>query len=191
MCYRDDVMLTLFGSVPGPFHDALVQQQLEAMRKPRSVTIAWRHRIMLLLGFLFLCLWSTLWTRGLIEGWRKHTSWNVFGVLFLVVFVCLWLAQVRRELRNYSLLTDGDFALGRVTSQRTIGGKSKRSTITYEFTDSIGRTWGGKADDSTKKYVENMAVLVFYNQYDPQQNVAVCTTVWRVRKPDGKLIDVS
>jgi hypothetical protein len=161
------------------------------MPKPRSVTIAWRDRVFLLLVFLFFCLWATLWTRGIIEDWRKQTSWSVFRVLFLVVFAGLWLAQVHRELRNYSLLTDGDFALGRITSQRTSGGKSKRSTITYEFTDTVGRTWNGKGDDSTKKYVENMAVMVFYNQYDPQQNVAVCTTVWKVRKPDGKLIDLS
>src|SRR5258708_12817283 len=89
--YRNDVMLTLFGSVPGAFHDGLVQQQLEAMPKPRSVTIAWRDRVVLLLVFLFLCLWATLWTRGIIEGWKKQASWNVFGVLFLVVFVFFWL----------------------------------------------------------------------------------------------------
>src|SRR5258708_7842527 len=189
--YRNDVMLTLFGSVPGAFHDGLVQQQLEAMPKPRSVTIAWRDRVVLLLVFLFLYLWATLWTRGIIEGWKKQASWNVFGVLFLVVFVFLWLAQVRRELRNCGLLTDGDFALGRITSQRRSGGKSKRSTITYESTDTIGRIWSGKGDDATKKYVENMAVIVFCNQYDPRQSVAVCTTIWKVRKPDGRLIDLN
>ncbi len=92
------------------------------MPKPRNVTIAWRDRVVLLLVFLFLCLWATLWTRGIIEGWKKQASWNVFGVLFLVVFVFLWL-----------------------------------------FTMSMIRN----------------------------RNVAVCTTIWKVRKPDGRLIDLN
>lgn len=189
MCYRDVVMLTLFGTVPGPFRDVETRHQLEALPRPRKVTIAWRDRILLLFVFLFLCVWTTFWTKAIIDSWNKRTHWNIFAVSFLLLLLFIWLAQIRRELRNYSLLTDGDVALGRVTSQRTSGGKNKRSVITYEFADSVGRTWNGKGDDSTKKYIENMAVIVFYDPYEPDKNVAVCTTVWRVRISDGKLID--
>lgn len=184
-------MLTLFGSVPGPFRDAEVRQELEALPRPRKVGIAWRDRILLLFALLFLCVWTTLWTKAIIESWHKHTNWNLFAVPFLLFLLVIWLAQVRRELRNYSLLTDGDVALGRVTSQRMSGGKGKRSVITYEFADKVGRTWSGKGDDSTRKYIESMPVVVLYDQYDPVKNVAVCTTVWKVRRSDGKLIDHS
>ena len=190
MCYTNNVMLTLFGSVPGPFNDSRILQQLETLPKPRIVTVAWRDRVLLLLGFLFSCLWATLWTRAIIESWRKQTGWDVFAVLFLVLFVFLWLIQVRRELRNHSLLTNGDFALGQITSQRESGGKSKRSRITYEFIDTVGRTWSGKGDDLTKKYSENMSVIVFYDQLNQQQNVAICATGWRVRRSDGNLLDL-
>ncbi len=181
-------MISLFGSVPGPFGDSRLRQQLEGLPRPRIVTIAWRDRIILLFVFLFLCLWTILWTRAILESWKSQTGWATFAFFFLVIFASLWLYELRREIRNRPILANGEFALGRVTSQQDVGGRTRKSKIAYEFTDAHGRTWSGKGYDSTKAYTENMSVIVFYEPCDPSQNVALCTTVWRLRSKYGGLI---
>ncbi len=181
-------MVTLFGSVPGLFDDFRLQQQLDSLPRPRIVTMGWRDRIILLFVFLFLCVWTTLWTRAILESWRSQPNWAVFAILFLVIFASLWLYELRRELRNRPILANGEFALGRVTSQQDVGGRTRKSKIAYKFTDAHGRTWTGKGYDTTKAYTENMAVMVFYEPNDPSRNVALCTTVWRLRSKNGDLI---
>ena len=182
------IMITLFGSVPGPFGDSRLEQQLNGLPRPRIVTIAWGDRIILLFVFLFLGLWTTLWTRAIRESWKSQNGWAVFAVFFLVIFASLWLYELRRELRNRPILANGEFALGRVTSQQDVGGRSRKSKIAYEFTDAHGRTWGGKGYDTTKAYTKNMSLMVFYEPNDPSQNVALWTTVWRLRSEHGGLI---
>jgi hypothetical protein len=100
----------------------------------------------------------------------------------------MWMYEVRRELRNRPILAEGEFALGKVTSQQDVGGKTRKSKIVYGFADALGRTWTGKGYDSTKAYTENMSLIVFYCSNDPSQNVALCTTVWRLQSADGNLI---
>ena len=184
-------MITLFGSVPGPFDDSRLQQQLDGLPRPRIVSIAWRDRIILLFVFLFLCVWTILWTQAILESWKSRTDWTLFAVLFLVIFAALWLYELRRELQNRAILANGEFALGRVTSQQDVGGKSRKSKIAYEFTDAHGRTWSGKGYDTTKAYTENMSLVVCYKPNDPSRNVALCTTVWRLRSKYGELISPS
>ena len=184
-------MVTLFGSHPGPFGDSRLGEQLDGLPRPRIVTIAGRDRIILLFVFLFLCLWTVLWTRAILESWKSKTDFALFAVIFLVIFASLWLHELRRELRNRSILANGEFALGRITFQEDVGGKTRKSKITYEFSDVLGRTWNGKGHDSTKAYTEHMSLMVFYEPDDPSQNVALCTTVWRLRSKHGDLISPS
>jgi len=184
-------MITVFGSAPGPFNDSRAKQQLDALPRPRIVTIAWRDRIILLIVFLFLCLWTILWTRAILESWKSQAGWGAFAVFFLVIFASFWLYELRRELRNRPILANGEIALGRVTSQQDVGGRTRKSKITYEFADPLGRTWNGKGYDSTKAYTESMSLIVFYAPHVPSQNVAFCTTVWRLRSEDGSLISPS
>jgi hypothetical protein len=181
-------MITLFGSVPGPFGDSRLEHQLDRLQRPRTVAIAWRDRVILLFVFLFVCLWTILWTRSILNNWKSHAQWDVFAIVFLLAFVGMWLYEVRRELRNRPILIEGEFALGKVTSQRDVGGRTKKSKIAYEFTDALGRTWNGRGYDSTKAYTENMSLMVFYEPHDPSQNVTLCATVWRLRSADGNLI---
>lgn len=185
------IMITLFGSVPGPFNDSRLQQQLNGLPRPRVVTIAWRDRVILLFVFLFVCLWTILWTRAILESWKSRTGLAAFAVFFLVIFASLCLHELRREIRNRPILEDGEFVLGRVTSQQDVGGKTRKSKIAYEFNDALGRTWSGKGYDTTKAYKENMSLIVFYEPNDPSQNVALCTTVWRLRSNHEGLISPS
>ena len=184
-------MISLIDSVPGPFGDSRLEQQLEGLPRPRIVTIAWRDRIILLFVFSLLCLWTILWTRSILESWRSQTGWATFAVFFLVIFASSWVYELRRELRNRPILANGEFALGRVTSQQDVGGRTRKSKIAYEFTDALGRTWTGKGYDSTKAYTANTSLIVFYESNDPSQNVALCTTVWRLRSNRGGLISPS
>lgn len=182
-------MLTLFGSVPGPFDDLRIKGQVEALPRPRTVVTAWRDRIILLAILAFSCIWATLWTRGIYTSWQKgNKTWSLIALFFLAFLILMTLLEMRRELRNRALLIDGELALGRVTHQRTTGTKTRKSEVSYEFTDAVGRTVTGRGYDWTKKYVENMPLIVFYEPRDPSQNVSICTTLWKLRTPNGSLI---
>jgi hypothetical protein len=106
-------MATLFGSDPGPFSNSCLEEEFGVPR-PRIVAIAGRDRIILLFVSLFLCLWTVLWTRAIVASWKNKTGFPLFAVLFLAIFASLWLHALHRELRNRSILANGEFALGRV-----------------------------------------------------------------------------
>jgi hypothetical protein len=183
-------MITLFGAVPG-LGDSRLEQQLNGLPRPRIVSIAWRDRIILFFVFSFLVLWMIAWTRAMLESWKRQPGWGALAVLLLPIYASLWVYELRRELRNRPILANGEFALGAVTSQQDIGGRTRRSKIAYEFRDTQGRIWRGKGYDFTKAYAENMAILVFYEPNDPSQNVALCATIWRLRSKHGELISPS
>ena len=73
-----------------------------------------------------------------------------------------WKICVATEVRNRSLLELGKLTVGRVTWQKTVGGKSKTSRITYVFKDDSGFERHGEGTDRSRKYREGMPLLVFF-----------------------------
>jgi hypothetical protein len=182
-------MLTLFGTVPGPYSDARLKEKLAALPKPRVVAISWGNQASFLFLFLFLCVWAAGWTRAIVESWKTQMGWAILAAFFGISFGWIWFRELRREIRSRSLLMNGELALGQISSQQTTGTRNKRSEITYEFADASGRRGHGKGFDQTKKYAVNMPIIIFYEGHDLSQNVAICATVWKLRAPDGKLVD--
>ena len=80
--------------------------------------------------------------------------------------------------------------IGHVTSQTKTGGKSNSSRITYTFTDQSGLECPGEGTDYTKKYLEGMPVIVFFDRSDSKESVAACCTTWKLKSPDGKFLDL-
>jgi hypothetical protein len=181
-------MLTLFGTVPGPFGDDRLIVKLAALPKPRTVGISGGDQVSVVVLFLLLGGWAIGWTRTL-HAKSETLSGGAILAVFLGAFA-LWtlLREVLREIRNRSLLMNGEVSLGQISSQQTTGPRSKRSEITYEFIDASGRKAHGKGFDLTKEYAVNMPVIIFYEADDPSQNVAICATIWKLPTSGGGLV---
>jgi len=184
-------MLTLFQTDSDLREEERLRQKAQGIGLPRVVVIPIWSLLLSALSFVFLIAWTAkLWPR-LPVLWRSD---NKFAVLFLVVvplfILYAWLEDWRREVRNRSLLELGQATLGHVTSQTTTGGKSRTSQITYAFMDESGLEHPGKGTDYTRKYLEGMPVIVFFDRSDPKENVAACCTKWKLKSPDGKFLNL-
>ncbi len=191
MCCTLADMITLFPTESDLREEERLRQKVQSIDFPRAVAIPIWTLLLSALGFLFLIFWAArLWPHlpGLSRSDHKST------VLFFVAissFVAYgWLQNLRREVRNCSLLELGQATLGHVTSQTTVGGKSKSSRITYTFTDESGLEHAGKGTDHTKKYLEGMALIVFFDRSDPKENLAACCTMGKLKSPDGKFLNL-
>ena len=115
---------------------------------------------------------------------RGITNSDVGNLLPLALLGLIWLlvavTSFRSILRDRSLLSDGEVAIGTVTSQSYIGGKNRASRIVYEFKDVAGRTFSGKGDDRTGKLFEEMQTPVFYDPTNPAKNVALAAASYDV-----------
>ena len=143
------------------------------------------------IAFLFLVVWTSLLWPRLPEIWRSDHKFT--ALLFVVgpFFVLYtWLEQLRHEVRNRPLLELGNLTVGRVTSQVTVSGKSKRSQITYTFKDESGFERSGEGTDRSRKYQEGMPLLVFFDQSDPARSVAACCTTWRLKNLNGEFLNL-
>jgi hypothetical protein len=106
-------MVTLLGSDPGPFSNSCLEEEFGVPR-PRSVAIAGREQ-----NYSAFCLSILMPLDGSMDpsnrcSWKNKTGFVPFAVFFLAIFASLWLHALRRELRNRSILANGEFALGRV-----------------------------------------------------------------------------
>jgi hypothetical protein len=143
------------------------------------------------LAFLFLVVWTALLSPRLPEIWRSDHKLRVLWFVAVPLFILFaWLQDLRHEIRNRSLLEVGKLTVCRVTSQATTGGKSNKSQITYSFRDDSGFERSGKGTDRSRKYQTGMPLIVFFDQSDPAKSVAACCTIWRLKNPDGKLLDL-
>jgi len=109
---------------------------------------------------------------------------------FSLFVLYAWLEELRHEIRNRPLLELGKLTVGRVTSQVMVGGKSKKSQITYTFKDESGFERTGKGTDRSRKYQEGMPLLVFFDQSDPAKSVAACCTTWKLKSLDGEFLNL-
>ena len=100
----------------------------------------------------------------------------MFGLVWSIVAFTMF----RSLVRDRSLLTDGEIAIGTVTSQFYSGGESRESKIEYQFKDGAGRTISGKCADKTRKLFEEMQTPVFYDPMDPAKNVALAGATYDV-----------
>ncbi len=110
------------------------------------------------------------------SGFGNLLPLALFGLVWALVAFTLF----RSILRDRSLLSDGEIAIGTVTSQSYAGGENRESRITYEFKDAAGRTFSGKGSDRTRKLFEEMQTPVFYDPNNPARNVALAAATYDV-----------
>lgn len=184
-------MLTLFPADSLLREEERLRQKAQSIGLPRVVVIPVWNLVLGALGFLFLVVWTDLlWLRlpGIWQSDHKFTA--LLFVAFPLFVLYAWLQELRHEFRNRSLLELGKLTVGRVTSQATVGGKSKTSQITYTFKDESGFERSGKGTDRSRKYQIGMPLLVFFDQNDPVKSVAACCTTWRLKSPDGEFLNL-
>jgi len=191
MCCTLAAMLTLFPANSALREEERLRQKSQSIGFPRVVVIPVWKLVLAALGFLFLVVWTArIWAR-LPEIWRSDHQLSVLLMVgFPLLILYAWLEELRREIRNRPLLELGKLTVGSVTSQETVGGKSKRSQITYTFRDESGFERAGKGTDRSRKYKEGMPLLVFFDQSDPAKSVAACCTTWRLKSPDGEFLNL-
>jgi len=184
-------MLTLFPADSVLREEERLRQKAQSIGLPRVVAIPVWNLVLGALGFLFLVVWTArvwAWLPGIWRGDNKFTVPLIVGVPLFILYA--WLKDLRHEIRNRPLLELGKLTVGRVASQAMVGGKSKRSEITYTFRDDCGFERPGEGTDRSRKYREGMPLLVFFDQSDPAKSVATCCTVWRLKNPDGEFLDL-
>jgi hypothetical protein len=184
-------MLTLFLPDSVQREEERLLQKTQRIGFPRAVAIPVCNLILEALAFLILVVWTErLWPR--LPGiWRSGHELTALWFVAVPIFILYaWLQDLRNEVRNRSLLELGKLTVGCVTSQEAVGGKSKKSKITYKFRDESGFERSGKGTDRSRKYQTGMPLIVFFDQSDPAKSVAACCTTWRLKSADGEFLNL-
>jgi hypothetical protein len=166
-------MLTLFPADSVLREEERLSRKAQSTGLPRVVAISFWNLVLGALAFLFLVVWTALLWPRLPEIWRSDRNFGALWFVAVPLFIlCARLQDLRHEIRNRSLLELGKLTVGRVMSQETVGGKSKKGQITYAFRDDAGFERSGKGTDRSRKYQTGMPLLVFFDQNDPAKSVA-------------------
>jgi uncharacterized protein (DUF983 family) len=164
-----------FNAPSNPVHASY--ERLQMLRRPRSIRLKTSMRIFVAVYLIVLA--SATYSIFIVaqRGGAKPGFTALPNLIPLVMFGLIWsivaATMFRSILRDRSLLTDGEIAIGTVTSQSYAGGENRESRIVYEFKDAAGRTISGKCADRTRKLFEEMQTPVFYDPTNPTKNVAL------------------
>jgi hypothetical protein len=156
-------------------------ERLRFMSRPRAIRF---KKLMRFFAVIYALVFAGACYALFLVTERGITNSDVGNLLPLALLGLIWLlvavTSFRSILRDRSLLSDGEVAIGTVTSQSYIGGKNRASRIVYEFKDVAGRTFSGKGDDRTGKLFEEMQTPVFYDPTNPAKNVALAAASYDV-----------
>ena len=161
-------------------------QMLQSMPRPRRVRFLFSGNVVgVVIVFAAIGIINAI--IFLTASRAPHRSGNdsftpFIPLLFVViVFAAIVLIPFLRDKRNLLLLRNGELALARVVSQRTVQqGKSSYSCIDYEFKTSSGLQIRGTARDLTASVFEDMTIPVFYDPLNPDKNITPCATYLKV-----------
>ena len=134
------------------------------------------RRVLPALGFGALII-----ANPVMRAWRTGNFGEGVPRLILSEFAivgAIVLLQLYRFWRDKGLIARGAMALGRVTRQRT--GRYETSVINYTFRDVNGKEIKAMGTDYSKKYYEDMWVVVFYDEGNPKRNVAQSCALYEV-----------
>jgi hypothetical protein len=163
-------------------------EEVSSLGRPRTVRMAWHGKTSWLIVLFVAVFFSfSVFATGRREKATTDHMWVSAGVCLLLVVIIY--AKGRYDISAHDMVKRGECVVGRVTSQRQGGGKTRHSEIAYEFKDAAQRTWSGKGSDFTFEYLVDTPVLIFYDKAEPVRNVAYCCTDWRVRLEDGSLLN--
>jgi hypothetical protein len=163
---------------------------IAGLSKPLTVVLERRARAVTI--FLIFLLFAFL-VEFLLAAHRSDLN-DIPGIALFVILCLLALTIIREKLivgrSNRRLIEAGECAVGRIISQKRVRERRgpSASKIVYSFPVGCGKPMTGQGTDETASYTEGMAVLVFYDPDDTSQNVAYCSTSWRIRSNEGHLL---
>ena len=141
----------------------------------------------MLFGIIFFAIARV----GPPAGSRNAAPFPYFAFIAPITFVVLILGLVMvpallKERRNRQLFEDGEAAVGRVLTQRTVSvGKTNYSQIDYEFRTSGGQTIRNTERDLSRKVFEDMLIPVFYDPVNPSRCAALCASYSKLPDAEG------
>jgi hypothetical protein len=169
--------------------EILETQIIEIGPAPRRVKASW----MLLMEAALLLLSSLFFSWEAYSWIAAHSETKLIEVVFSIMFLLLltiFSGEFLREWRNNNLLRNGIFVTGRVIAQRGLKqGRGSKSEIVYQFPVGPGKPMTGRGYDATKLYSMGSYVLVCFCPKNISQNVAICSTGWRVYDRSGFVLE--
>ena len=123
-------MLTLFPADSSLRDEERLRQKAQIIGFPRVIAIPVWNLVLGAIAFVFFVVWTgQVWPR-IPEMWRSGNKLSVLFFVAVPLFILYaWLQDFVRSSRPLDAEL-GKLTVGHVTSQPTVGGKSKRSQIT-------------------------------------------------------------
>jgi hypothetical protein len=156
-----------------------------SLPRPRSVRLSRNGKIGLTATLLFCAISLCGFLVVVFARYPGRSSWTNMGfsglwIAFSLLFAYIGATTILIEKRTRRLLIEGEVTLGRVISQTLTGGRHRRSTITYVFSDGAGLDRKGSGYDRNRELYEDMVVPIFYDFREPSQNIPECSTAWEI-----------
>ena len=155
---RPSASASFLGFLPGRDQAQDIFGALLNVPKPRP--LRWNWRIRLAVAFLSIVAIVAILILSAPMGPEDLKPELTFlfilaGVTAVVIFPLL------PEISNRKLISEGEFAIGRVVYQQTVQqGRNNRSAIFYAFADSSGRGYIGRGTDYSDSLAAGAPVLV-------------------------------
>jgi hypothetical protein len=166
---------------PSPQNAALLRTAV-----PRRIRTSKQGRITLWVAALGLSLFVVPSAAGIYRQWVLYHSFsNVRGLGWGIAIECIVALAAfgiwRGQVREIDLLEHGEVVMGRVVRQWA--DDKRNSWIEYEFTDFLGSSHRGSANDRTDHLFSGMPLVVFYDRDNPKRQIAYCSTLHEVILP--------
>jgi hypothetical protein len=189
-------MLTIFQRLQGPTEIKLDTSELDPKPLletpiPRAVVMGWPIKVQMAVAALFFFLIFTVWASDAVGPDKNANFLERFGPIFalFLLFVVVSFAVIQ-ELRHRWLLRYGKCVQGRVVDRiKATGGMRRSSFIVYQFAVGPGKPMTAKGGDYTHSLSRNSKVLVFFDPDRLENNVAICSTGWRICGENGRIIE--
>jgi uncharacterized protein DUF3592 len=108
-------------------------------------------------------------------------EWDGVSLVFAIVLVVSAGVLCLLPLRDRSLVTQGDLAIGEITDVSKVSGGGR--WVRYEFETPLGEKFSKAGGTYTLALSAGMKVPVFYNSQKPNKEVALCSSLYEVRLP--------
>lgn len=105
----------------------------------------------------------------------------ILNFLFSPIMIAASIVTFWKVRRDRKLLRDGELAVGIVTHQELVKGRTTNSRVRYRFNDASGQLYQGKGWDRSFKLKPAMSVIVFYDSKHPGKNILTSTAICELR----------
>lgn len=156
---------------------------LLSLSKPRRVRLKVKPKIISIVFPISVAIALYFGFNYVREGLLPHTSVSDLWLplIIAVIWSTIAIQTLRHARRDWKLLAEGDWAVGTVTAQWMTSGRHPHSKISFQFRDLLGRSIFSEADDDSRALFEEMQIVVFYDQTNPErcvpQGLAACEFV--------------